>query len=77
VVFARIAKAAAGTALRAAAKQSIQLHGGTGFTWENLSHRYLKKWVTGNELLGSTDIQRRLVYAASQTLGTSSALVSK
>ncbi|MCF6387424.1 hypothetical protein L2K20_10600 [Mycobacterium sp. MBM] len=68
VLFARIAKAAAGTALRSAAKQSIQLHGGTGFTWENLSHRYLKKWVTGNEIFGSSDAQRRLIYAFSQTV---------
>ena len=67
VMFARIAKASAGTALRSAAKQSIQLHGGTGFTWENLSHRYLKKWVTGNELFGSADAQRRLIYAHAQS----------
>jgi alkylation response protein AidB-like acyl-CoA dehydrogenase len=67
VTFARIAKASAGTALRSAAKQSIQLHGGTGFTWENLSHRYLKKWVTGNELFGSADAQRRLIYAQVQS----------
>ncbi len=67
LVFARIAKASAGTALRSAAKQSIQLHGGTGFTWENLSHRYLKKWVTGNELFGSADAQRRLIYAQAQS----------
>lgn len=66
IMFARIAKAAAGTALRSAAKQSIQLHGGTGFTWENLSHRYLKKWVTGNELFGPADSQRRLIYDFSQ-----------
>jgi len=66
-MFARIAKASAGTALRSAAKQSIQLHGGTGFTWENLSHRYLKKWVTGNELFGSADAQRRLIYAQAQS----------
>lgn len=67
LMFARIAKAAAGTALRSAAKQSIQLHGGTGFTWENLSHRYLKKWMTGNELFGSADAQRRLIYAQAQS----------
>lgn len=67
LMFARIAKASAGTALRSAAKQSIQLHGGTGFTWENLSHRYLKKWVTGNELFGSADAQRRLIYAQAQS----------
>ena len=67
VVFARIAKASAGTALRSAAKQSIQLHGGTGFTWENLSHRYLRKWLTGNELFGSTDAQRRLIYTQAQS----------
>ncbi|MEW5810433.1 MAG: acyl-CoA dehydrogenase family protein [Actinomycetota bacterium] len=66
VMFARIAKASAGTALRSAAKQSIQLHGGNGFTWENLSHRYLKKWVTANELFGSADRQRRLIYAHAQ-----------
>jgi alkylation response protein AidB-like acyl-CoA dehydrogenase len=67
VMCARIAKVSAGTALRSAAKQSIQLHGGTGFTWENLSHRYLKKWVTGNELFGSADAQRRLIYAQAQS----------
>ncbi|OBI44071.1 acyl-CoA dehydrogenase family protein [Mycobacterium sp. E796] len=67
LMFARIAKASAGTALRSAAKLSIQLHGGTGFTWENLSHRYLKKWVTANELFGSADAQRRLIYAQAQS----------
>ena len=66
VMFARIAKASASTALRSAAKQSVHLHGGTGFTWENLSHRYLKKWVTANDLFGSADAQRRLIYAQAQ-----------
>jgi alkylation response protein AidB-like acyl-CoA dehydrogenase len=66
IMLARIAKASAGAALRAAARQSIQVHGAMGFTWENLSHRYLKKWTTGNDVYGSSDAQRGLIYSYSQ-----------
>lgn len=37
-------------ALRAAASEAVQLHGGTGFTWEHDAHLYVKR-AAGDELL--------------------------
>ncbi|GHC60879.1 acyl-CoA dehydrogenase family protein [Streptomyces flavofungini] len=37
-------------ALRAAAAEAVQLHGGIGFTWEHDAHLYLKR-ASGDELL--------------------------
>ncbi|MEV1020332.1 acyl-CoA dehydrogenase family protein [Streptomyces sp. NPDC050264] len=37
-------------ALRTAAAEAVQLHGGIGFTWEHDAHLYLKR-ATGDELL--------------------------
>jgi alkylation response protein AidB-like acyl-CoA dehydrogenase len=41
------AKAYAGDAAVAACERSIQVHGGMGFTWENVLHRYYKRalWI--------------------------------
>ena len=43
------AKAYAGDAAVAACERSIQVHGGTGFTWEHPLHRYYKRalWLEG------------------------------
>ncbi|MER6677837.1 acyl-CoA dehydrogenase family protein [Streptomyces sp. NPDC000983] len=45
-----LALAEALTALRAAAGEAIQLHGGIGFTWEHDAHLYFKR-AAGDELL--------------------------
>ncbi|MEU9730706.1 acyl-CoA dehydrogenase family protein [Streptomyces sp. NPDC048002] len=45
-----LALAEALTALRVAAGEAIQLHGGIGFTWEHDAHLYFKR-ATGDELL--------------------------
>ncbi|MGW5473443.1 acyl-CoA dehydrogenase family protein [Streptomyces chartreusis] len=47
---ARIALAQALEALRTAAAEGIQLHGGIGFTWEHEAHLYFKR-AAGDELL--------------------------
>jgi alkylation response protein AidB-like acyl-CoA dehydrogenase len=41
-----------------AAKYTMLLHGGIGFTWEHNAHLYYKNAVTGNVLLGGQDYQR-------------------
>jgi alkylation response protein AidB-like acyl-CoA dehydrogenase len=45
-----LALAQALEALRTAAAESVQLHGGIGFTWEHEAHLYVKR-ATGDELL--------------------------
>ncbi|MGY0024742.1 acyl-CoA dehydrogenase family protein [Streptomyces sp. YJ-C3] len=45
-----LALAQALEALRTAAAEAVQLHGGIGFTWEHDAHLYLKR-ATGDELL--------------------------
>jgi alkylation response protein AidB-like acyl-CoA dehydrogenase len=41
--------------------ETIQLHGGIGFTWEHEAHRYLKRAKTSQLLLGTPGQLRRLV----------------
>jgi alkylation response protein AidB-like acyl-CoA dehydrogenase len=61
---AAAAKSTAGEAAVAACERSIQVHGGTGFTWEHVLHRYYKRaqWIDG--FAGSAAQQRRTVAAA-------------
>jgi alkylation response protein AidB-like acyl-CoA dehydrogenase len=49
------AKAAASEAAVKAAERSIQVHGGIGFTWEHILHRYYKRaqWIEAYEGTGS------------------------
>lgn len=56
------AKSAAAEAAVAACERSIQVHGGIGFTWEHILHRYYKRaqWVDSFEGFGS---QQRKVIA--------------
>jgi alkylation response protein AidB-like acyl-CoA dehydrogenase len=51
-VSARLALAAGLEALRAAAGEAIQLHGGIGFTWEHHAHLYFKRAVADELLFG-------------------------
>jgi alkylation response protein AidB-like acyl-CoA dehydrogenase len=36
-----------------ASEETIQIHGGIGFTWEHDAHLYFKRARTGQELLGA------------------------
>ena len=42
------------------AAETIQMHGGIGFTWEHDAHLYFKRATTTKLLLGEPHIQRRL-----------------
>ena len=57
-VAAAAAKAFAAEAAVAACERSIQVHGGTGFTWEHPLHRFYKRalWLEG---LGSRPSELR------------------
>ncbi|MEU9997853.1 acyl-CoA dehydrogenase family protein [Streptomyces sp. NPDC050848] len=61
-----LALAAALEALRTAAGETIQLHGGIGFTWEHEAHLYFKR-ATADELLFGP--ARRLRERAAQVTG--------
>jgi hypothetical protein len=51
---AHVAKAAAGTAATRAGKDSIQVHGGIGYTWEHDLHLYLRRAFGSEHWLGTT-----------------------
>ena len=61
-VAAAAAKAFAAEAAVAACERSIQVHGGTGFTWEHPLHRFYKRalWLHG---LGSPPAELRAEVA--------------
>lgn len=50
---ASLAKAYCSEAAMHAAEETIQIHGGIGFTWEHDAHLYFKRARTGQELLGT------------------------
>ena len=51
-VTAAVAKAYCSEAYSFVAAETIQLHGGIGFTWEHDAHLYYKRAWTSGELLG-------------------------
>lgn len=53
VLAARTARAYAGTAAFEVAGETIQCHGGIGFTWEHMAHRYFKRARCDRQLLGT------------------------
>lgn len=57
---APIAKAQAAETLRRCAGDSIQVHGGIGFTWEHDAHLYFRRAKSTEVVLGSTDALRDL-----------------
>ena len=60
---ASLAKAYCSDAAMHASSETIQIHGGIGFTWEHDAHLYFKRARTGQELLGSADVHYRRVGA--------------
>ncbi|MCV7343944.1 acyl-CoA dehydrogenase family protein [Mycolicibacterium rhodesiae] len=53
-----IAQAAASAALSHVAADTIQVHGGIGFTWEHQAHLYFKRAATAAALLGNAEQHR-------------------
>lgn len=60
-VVAPLAKTVCSDAAYRMAAETIQLHGGIGFTWEHDAHLYFKRATAIAALLGSSRVQRRLV----------------
>jgi alkylation response protein AidB-like acyl-CoA dehydrogenase len=58
---ASIAKSYCSTAYYHLAAESIQLHGGIGFTWEHSAHLYFKRAKGSEALLGSPAYHRELI----------------
>jgi alkylation response protein AidB-like acyl-CoA dehydrogenase len=63
-VAAAAAKARAAEAATAACERAIQVHGGTGFTWEHPLHRFYKRTLAIGAYLGSGDELRARVASA-------------
>jgi alkylation response protein AidB-like acyl-CoA dehydrogenase len=60
---ASIAQATASAAFARVATDTIQVHGGIGFTWEHQAHLYFKRATTDAALLGSPEQHRARVAA--------------
>ena len=56
-----IAQATASAALARIAADTVQVHGGIGFTWEHQAHLYFKRATTDAALLGSPEQHRSRV----------------
>jgi len=60
-VVAPLAKSVCADAFATIAAETIQMHGGIGFTWEHDAHLYFKRATSTKALLGDSQVQRRLV----------------
>jgi alkylation response protein AidB-like acyl-CoA dehydrogenase len=60
-VVAPLAKTVCADAAYRITADTIQLHGGIGFTWEHEAHLYFKRATATRLLLGDSQVQRRLV----------------
>ena len=58
---ASIAKAAASEAYMQTAIQSIQMHGGVGFTWDNDTHLWFKRAKSSEVFLGTSNYHREIM----------------
>ena len=63
-VAAAAAKSYAAEAAVAACERSIQVHGGIGFTWEHVLHRYYKRALWIEAFAGYGSVHRATVAAA-------------
>ena len=63
-MLASAAKAAASDAYVHTAQETIQLHGGIGFTWEHDAHLFYKRAVVSAATLGTATDQRENVAEA-------------
>jgi alkylation response protein AidB-like acyl-CoA dehydrogenase len=67
-VVAPLAKAVCADAAYRITAETIQLHGGMGFTWEHEAHLYFKRATANRLMLGDSQVQRRLVADRSHLL---------
>ena len=58
-VLAALAKSYCSEAFRAVTAETIQLHGGLGFTWEHSAHLYFKRAHSTAALFGDPAYHRR------------------
>jgi alkylation response protein AidB-like acyl-CoA dehydrogenase len=63
VLAVSIAQATCSAALSRIAADTIQVHGGIGFTWEHQAHLYFKRATTDAALLGTAEQHRSRVAA--------------
>lgn len=59
--LASLAKACAADAFMQSARETIQLHGGIGFTWDNDTHLWFKRAKSSEVFLGSPKYHRELL----------------
>ena len=59
--LASLAKAGASEAYMRAAKDTIQIHGGIGFTWDNDTHLWFKRAKSSEVFLGGPEWRRELM----------------
>ncbi|MGE3297059.1 MAG: acyl-CoA dehydrogenase family protein [Porticoccaceae bacterium] len=59
--LASLAKACAADAFMQTARETIQLHGGIGFTWDNDTHLWFKRAKSSEVFLGSPSYHRELL----------------
>jgi alkylation response protein AidB-like acyl-CoA dehydrogenase len=64
-----LAKAACSDVALRAAQETIQLHGGIGFTWEHPAHLYLKRAKSGGTGFGTADRHRASLAALADLPG--------
>jgi alkylation response protein AidB-like acyl-CoA dehydrogenase len=57
-VAVALAKATCSDVALKAAQETVQLHGGIGFTWEHPAHLYLKRAKADSLALGTADVHR-------------------
>jgi alkylation response protein AidB-like acyl-CoA dehydrogenase len=62
-VAASAAKAAASDAAVRCTADSIQIHGGIGFTWEHDAHLYYRRAIAGQATLGDASMHRDTLAA--------------
>ncbi len=60
-VLAPLALSVCGDSAYRIAAETIQLHGGIGFTWEHDTHLYFKRATATRLILGDSHEQRRAV----------------
>lgn len=63
-MLASVAKVFCSDAYFRCAAQTVQIHGGIGFTWEHSAHLYLKRAKTSQAYLGTPTQHRALVSTA-------------
>ena len=72
---AAAARVAATTAFNFAAEESIEIHGGIGFTWEMDCHLYLRRARYLGQLIGSEHLWRDKL--ATELIGVATALIGE